>query len=249
MPCLAGPKREGFVTTEMRDITCVTRDVLVLDVDGTLVDSTYLHTVCWWQAFHQHDFDVSMAQIHRAIGMGADHLIPYLVGDVALPVQDEVSAEHRRLWHLWWRRVPTTRGAVVLLHEAARAGLDVVLASSADPDELNAMRRILDSDDCITAVVGAGDVDASKPEPDVLAVALDRVGAEPSDALFVGDSVWDGAAAQRLGLTFLGLLCGGTSATELTDSGAAATYGDPGDLATDLARWTAALEPVDTRAR
>ena len=154
-----------------------------------------------------------------------------------------------RLWHLWWRRVPTTRGAVVLLHEAARAGLDVVLASSADPDELNAMRRILDSDDRITAVVGAGDVDASKPEPDVLAVALDRVGAEPSDALFVGDSVWDGAAAQRLGLTFLGLLCGGTSATELTDSGAAATYGDPGDLATDLARWTAALEPVDTRAR
>jgi phosphoglycolate phosphatase-like HAD superfamily hydrolase len=220
--------------------TCVDvpRSVLILDVDGTLVDSTYLHTVCWWQAFHQHGFEVPMAEIHRAVGMGADHLVPHLVGTVPDHVRRDLSDEHGRLWHVWWPRVPTTRGAPALLHEAARAGLDVVLASSAKADELDAMRRVLDSDDCITAAVGAGDVDASKPEPDLLAVALDRVGADPADALFVGDSVWDGAAAQRAGITFVGVLCGGTSSAELTGSGARATYEDPGDLAVDLVRWT-----------
>jgi len=220
------------------DVHGVPRSVLVLDVDGTLVDTTYLHTVCWWQAFHQHGFDLAMADIHRAVGMGADHLAPHLVGPVSLRTVREVSAKHHRLWHVWWPRVRPTRGAGVLLREAARADLDVVLASSARSDELDAMRRLLDSDGCLTAVVGADDVDASKPDPDLLGVALDRVGAQPSDALFVGDSVWDGQAAGRLGVACVGLLCGGTSAAELRGSGALEVYDDPGALAVDLARWT-----------
>jgi phosphoglycolate phosphatase-like HAD superfamily hydrolase len=220
-------------------MTPVASAALVVDVDGTLVDSTYLHTVCWWQAFHQHGFAPPMAEIHRAVGMGADHLVPHLLGDVLGYVRDAIAAEHHRLWHVWWPRVPLTVGARALLQEAARLGLDVVLASSARPDELDAMRRTLDSDDCITAVVGAADVDSSKPDPDVLAVALDRAGTDAADALFVGDSVWDGIAAARLAVPFLGVLCGGTSAAELAAAGARATYADPGEVAMDLSRWVA----------
>src|SRR5689334_754070 len=124
------------------------RSVLVLDVDGTLVDSVYLHTVCWWQAFHQHGFEVPMADIQRSVGMGADHLVPRLIGPASTTVASAVADEHHRLWHVWWPRTPPTPGAALLLKEAKRLDLTVVLASSAQADELDAMRAVIDCDEC-----------------------------------------------------------------------------------------------------
>ena len=211
--------------------------VLVLDVDGTLVDSVYLHTICWWQAFHQHGFEVPMVDIHRSVGMGADHLVPHLLGPMSATYASVVTDEHRRLWHLWWARTRPTPGAGLLLREARRMDLTVVLASSAAADELAAMRDVVGCEDCITAAVGASDVSSSKPDPDVLAAALERVGAQPEDALFVGDSLWDAAAARRVGVTFLGVTTGGVSELELLGAGAAAVYTDPGELAMWLSTW------------
>jgi phosphoglycolate phosphatase-like HAD superfamily hydrolase len=210
---------------------------IVLDVDGTLVDSVYLHTVCWWRAFRQHRIDVPMVDIHRAVGMGADHLVPHVAGPVEAETAAAVTDEHGRLWRVYRRQVRPTRGAELLLREAARLGLAVVLASSASPDDLAAMRTTLACDDVVSAAVSSADVDASKPEPDIVALALARVRVAPADALMVGDSVWDGVAARRVGATFLAVLTGGTSAVELTNAGARAVYADPAELSADLVRW------------
>lgn len=213
--------------------------VVIFDVDGTLVDTTYLHAVCWWQVFRQHDHDVAMADIHRAVGMGADQLVPHLLGDQTSP--DELatlSAAHGTLWRTWWPHVRRTRGARELLEGCAAAGLSVVLASSAAEEELAAMRRVIGADAVISAATNRNDVDQSKPDPDLLHVALRRAHVDASEAVFVGDSIWDGEAASRAEVTFVGVLCGGTSEAELRAAGATSVYADPREALSQLAAWT-----------
>jgi phosphoglycolate phosphatase-like HAD superfamily hydrolase len=106
----------------------------------------------------------------------------------------------------------------------------VVLASSAKETELGRLRQVLDADDVITAATSSADADESKPAPDILQAALDQSDVDPQDCVFVGDAVWDVEAAARLDIPCIGLTCGGTSAAELTEAGAIATYEDPAAL-------------------
>ncbi len=209
----------------------VNRTGILFDVDGTLVDTTYLHAVAWWQAFRRHDHDVPMAEIHRAVGMGSDNLVEHLVGDAA---DERIAEAHDEFYKRWWPELRPLPGAADLLRACAKRGPAVVLASSAKDEELSKLRKVIDADDVIAAATSSSDAKQSKPAPDILQAALEQSGVDASRSLFVGDSVWDVEAAARLGISCIGLTCGGTSAAELTDRGAVATYENPADLLAHL---------------
>jgi HAD superfamily hydrolase (TIGR01509 family) len=207
------------------------RPGVLFDVDGTLVDTTYLHAVSWWEALRQVDRDVPMAAVHRAIGMGSDKLLDHLLGpDRDRDADDALTTAHDVLYGAWWERLRPLPGAVELLHAVAGRGLAVVLASSAREPELRQLRRVLDSDDVIAAATSSSDAEQSKPAPDILHAALDQSDVDPRRAVFVGDSVWDVLAAAELSVPCVGLTCGGTSEAELRDAGAVDVYEDPAAL-------------------
>jgi phosphoglycolate phosphatase-like HAD superfamily hydrolase len=204
---------------------------VLFDVDGTLIDSNYQHTLAWWQAFRRLGHDVQMASIHRAIGMGSDKLIGHLLGDDRQEADDEVlSSTHGAVFSTFWPSLRAFQGARELLDRCAGAGLTVVLSSSAHEDELQVLRKALNADDAISHATSSADAEASKPSPDILAAALETAGLEAGNTLFVGDSVWDVKAAAELGISCLGVTCGGTSEAELLDAGAMKVYADPEDL-------------------
>ena len=204
---------------------------VLFDVDGTLVDTNYLHTVAWWEAFAQAGHDVPMAPIHRAIGMGSDKMLDSLLPDDRDKDADaDIRTSHSALYSVYWSRLRPLPGARRLLRACHDQGLRVVLASSADPDELEVLVAALDVDQAIDAATSAGDVGASKPAPDLVQVALDHAEADPAETVFIGDAVWDVRAAESAGVPCVGLLSGGSSRGELTDAGAAAVYEGPADL-------------------
>jgi HAD superfamily hydrolase (TIGR01509 family) len=209
---------------------------VVFDLDGTLVDTTYVHTVCWWHAFVQFGHVVPMARLHRAVGMGGDKLIGHVLGEDRDTRHDaDLSAAHLALFATWLDLVRPMPGALQLLRWCRDQRLTVALASSAQPRVLDAMLDVLDQPD-FDVVTTTADVEESKPAPDLVAVAIEKAGLEPDEAVFVGDSVWDAQAAGQLGLPCVGLTCGGTSAAELTAAGAAWVLGDPHEL---VESWTA----------
>ena len=211
------------------------RPGVLFDVDGTLVDTTYLHTVAWWEALRREDREVPMAEIHRAIGMGSDMLLDHLLGtERDRGADDDLATAHDVLYGSWWERLRPLPGAAELLRAVAARGPAVVLASSAKAGELAILRRVVDADDVVTAATSSSDAEKSKPAPDILQAALDRSGVDPRRAVFVGDSVWDVEAAAKLDIPCIGLTCGGTSAAELSQAGAVATYEDPADLLAHL---------------
>ncbi|MEU9500726.1 HAD family hydrolase [Streptomyces sp. NPDC048196] len=215
------------------------RRAALFDMDGTLVDSTYLHAVTWWEAFRQAGHRVPTAAIHRTVGMGADHLIGHLLG----PDRDRegdaaISAAHKTLFAEYWSRLAPLEGAAELLRACAGRGWTVVLASSAGGGELSAMRAALDAEDALTAVTGADDVESSKPSPDLVEQALAQAGTEPGRAVFVGDTVWDMKAGARAGVPCVGVLSGGYGRSELLDAGAREVYEGPAAL---LARLDSSL--------
>jgi HAD superfamily hydrolase (TIGR01509 family) len=204
---------------------------VLFDVDGTLIDTTFLHAVCWAEALRQHGHTVSMAHLHHGIGMSSDKLLSHALGDDRDHDADDALVDaHLTLYKEWWGRLSPLSGAADLLRACRKRGLDVVLASSASEQELSALTSALDADDAVVATTSSSDADAGKPEPDILQAALEQSGLAADRVVFVGDAVWDGYAAQRAGVTFLGLTCGGTPAAELRRAGAVEVWDDPADL-------------------
>jgi HAD superfamily hydrolase (TIGR01509 family) len=208
---------------------------VLFDLDGTLVDTVYLHTVAWWQALRQQEHDVPMATIHRAIGMGGDRILDHLLGDDRdRDADDKMRDAHSALYAQYWARLRSTPGAKALLQAVHDRKWKVVLASSAAAPELKAMLAALDADDLIDTATGADDAESSKPAPDIVQVALKRSGLPADGVVFVGDSVWDVYAANALKIPTIGLTCGGSSAAELLEAGAAGVYEHPQALLADL---------------
>lgn len=197
----------------------------LFDVDGTLVDTNYLHAVTWWQAFGQAGYYVSMTDIHRAIGMGSDQMLGKLLPAGRDKDADaDLRAAHTTLYATYRSRLRPLPGAADLLRACKQRGLAVVLASSADEPEFHALRAALDAEDAIDAATFAGDVESSKPAPDLIQVALQKAGVPAEEAVFTGDTVWDIQACQTAGVPCIGLLSGGISGDELTAAGAAEVY-------------------------
>jgi len=209
---------------------------VLFDVDGTLVDTNYLHAVCWGEALRQQGRPVPMATVHRAIGMGSQELLDHLLGpERDHDLDDDLDAAHLTLYKQFWGRLQPLPGSAALLRRCARDGLRTVLASSASDDELNALRSALDADDAITDATSSEDAAAGKPAADILLAALDSVDAAAERSAFVGDSVWDGQAAKKAGLPFVGLTCGGSSEAELRENGAVEVWRDAEQL---LDNWS-----------
>lgn len=209
----------------------MTARAVLFDVDGTLVDSTYLHTVSWWQAFRRAGEDVPMAHIHRAIGMGADNLVPHVLGrDVDEDTLSSLADAHDAVYATYWPALRAFAGARELIRHCHDAGLTTVLASSAGADQVEVIRRLLDVDEWLDHSTSSADGDQSKPAPDLVQIALDKAGADAADAVFVGDAVPDVEACARAGVRCITLTCGGTGAEELRTAGAVEVYEDAAAL-------------------
>jgi HAD superfamily hydrolase (TIGR01549 family) len=197
--------------------------VAILDVDGTLVDSNYQHTIAWYRAFRQHGHVLPVWRIHRHIGMGGDQLVASLCGDEVEDEQgDDLRAAEKTLYLQLIDEVEPLAGARDLIVDLKNRGRRVVLASSAKPDEIEHYLDLLDARGLADAWTSAGDVEATKPAPDLVEAALESVGG--GAAVMVGDSTWDCKAAERAGVKTLAVLTGGFSEQELREAGAVEVF-------------------------
>ncbi len=198
---------------------------VLFDVDGTLLDTNYLHVLAWWQAFRDTGHEVAMWRLHRAIGIGSEELVQRLLGR---PDDDTVQAHSERYAALRDQVTPFPKAAE-LLTGCTELGLTVVLATSGTKADLDWMLPAIGAPDGVVAgVTTAADVDAAKPHPDLLEVALRDHRLDPARAVAVGDTVWDVDAARSARLPCVALRCGGIGGAEL--SGAVAVYDDPAAL-------------------
>ena len=183
-------------------------DTVLLDVDGTLVDSNYHHVVAWRRAFAQHGVDVPAARIHQAVGMGGDRLVGAVAGD---DVERECGDGVREAWESAYDemldQVRPLPGAADLVRAFARTGVRVVLASSGKTKHLDAARRLLDVDEHLAGVTTNNDVETSKPAGDIFGTALQSCGG--SRGLVVGDTPWDAKAAAACDMPCVLLRTGG----------------------------------------
>ena len=200
----------------------MTLDTVVLDVDGTLVDSVYARTIAWKAAFREVGVEVPSHRIHRAIGMGGDRVVAHLAGDaVAQGVGDEVARRQTEYFERLIPEVSATEGAADLLSLLRERGLRVVIASR--------LLELVDGAPGLVHRIDGGSVTArSKPAPDLLLAAVESVGG--TEAIVIGDSVWDTRAAQAAGLPCLAVRTGGFDDAELMANGATAVYENPGEL-------------------
>ena len=208
---------------------------VLFDVDGTLIDSSYLHTLAWWQAFRQAGHDGPMASIHRSIGMGGDQLLDHLLPERDADGDDALTASQAAVFATFWPALRRTDGARELLAQCHDSGLAVALASSAHGRDLEMLRAAIDADAYLHAATSSADAEESKPAPDILVAALKALDVPAERAVYVGDSVWDIKAASALDIPTIGLTCGGTSEAELRDAGAVEVYENPRALLASLA--------------
>jgi HAD superfamily hydrolase (TIGR01549 family) len=216
-------------------------EVALLDIDGTLLDSTYHHAIAWARAFAGAGHPVPVWKLHRHIGMGGDRLIPAVSSpEVAERLGDELTERHTRAYDELIEETGLLPGARELLDGLRAAGLEVVLASSSQPQHAQHALELLQASDRTDAWTTSEDASESKPDPELLEAALDRVSG--SRAVMIGDAVWDVEAASKAGIPTIGLLSGGFGEGELREAGAVAVYEDPADL---LARLDEALQRAE----
>jgi HAD superfamily hydrolase (TIGR01549 family) len=195
----------------------------ILDVDGTLVDTNYHHALAWYRAFHRHDVVLPIWRIHRHIGMGGDHLVKALGGDrLEEEKGDDIRAAEKVLYAELVDEVEPLAGSRKLIEDLKQRGHAVVLASSAKEEEIDHYLDLLDARELADDWTTSADVEATKPEPDLVRAAIDKAGA--GDAVMVGDSTWDCEAARRAGIETVAVLTGGFSEAELREAGAVAVY-------------------------
>jgi HAD superfamily hydrolase (TIGR01509 family) len=211
-----------------------TCSAVVFDIDGTLVDTNYLHIDAWLRAFVDIGRPVDAWRIHAAIGMDSAKLLDALLGEDAERLGDAAKERHRIHYAADEERIRAFADARALLDELARRGLKVVLATSSPPEEFAMTTKVLDAGDAVLTATTSSDVGTAKPEPDLVQVALQRAGVAAEDAVMVGDAVWDVQAAERAGVRCIGVRTGGVSGDELAQAGAVAVYDDVAALLADL---------------
>jgi HAD superfamily hydrolase (TIGR01509 family) len=206
----------------------------ILDVDGTLVDTNYQHALAWFRAFRQHGVVLPVWRIHRHVGMGGDQLVAALVSEeFDAEHGDDVRAAEKALYMSLIVEVQPLEGARELIQDLHKAGHAVVLASSAKADEIDHYLDLLDARGLVDGWTTSADVQSTKPEPDLVAAAIEKAGG--GEAVMVGDSTWDCESARRAGVKTLGVLMGGFSERELLDAGAERVFESLVELREQLA--------------
>ena len=203
--------------------------VAILDIDGTLVDTNYHHTIAWYRAFKQHEIALPLWRIHRHIGMGSDQLVGALTDEQTEHEQgDDIRAAEKVLYFQLITEVQTMEGSRELIEQLKQRGHTVVLASSAKADEVEVYLDLLDARELADAWTTSADVDATKPEPDLVKAALDRAGG--TDAVMVGDTPWDIEAAENADVPTIAVRTGGFGPDELEEAGAVAVFESVSEL-------------------
>jgi len=205
---------------------------VIFDVDGTLVDSNDAHARAFVEAFREFGFEIRFEKLRRLIGMGSDKLIAELIG------RDDESLAERKKALFRQRHLPALRAfpCVEELLAALRArGLKLAVASSAAGDELDALLERAHAKRYLEARTDAGDAERSKPDPDIMQAALRKLALPAARCVMVGDTPYDAEAAQRAGLAFVGVRCGGWSDADLHP--AIGVYRDAADLLRHVETW------------
>lgn len=214
----------------MTDADGQPRGALLLDVDGTLLDTVYLHVYAWFRAFQEAGHEVSCFDISRQIGRPSPDLVTALLGR-----QDEhVVAGHARYWEPLRPLCLPFHRAGELVRTATERGLRVVYCTSASQQDTEVFRAKLGADSFVHGVVSAADVEHGKPAPDIVRRSVQVAGVDADRAVMVGDTVYDIRAAAAAGVPAIGVLAGGIGEKELRDAGATAVYGNVSELLDDL---------------
>lgn len=203
---------------------------MLFDIDGTLVDSNYLHVEAWAHAFHDVGVDVDAWRIHRMIGLDSQKLLEEVLGDRTDELGDRAKELNKQYYFDVVDRMRPFEGARAVIADLVERGVRVALATSAPDDELKILLKVLDVDDLLTDTTSADDVETAKPEPDVVLAGMAKTKTAPADTILVGDTRWDVIAAKRAGVDCVGVLSGGVSEAELLDAGAIAVVRDVAEL-------------------
>jgi HAD superfamily hydrolase (TIGR01509 family) len=206
----------------MTEVDHELRPGVLLDLDGTLVDSNYLHTLAWFRAFADVGEWAPMNAIHRLIGVGGDQLVFRLLGHENQEAQKRRSIRYRELIG----EVRPFPGATQFVVELRDAGLLVAVATSSPADEVETMVELLDIGRVVTAITTADDVAVAKPAPDVFVTGLEMARIDPRRAVVIGDSIWDVRAATAAGIGAVTVETGGFSRHELAEEGAREVHRD-----------------------
>jgi HAD superfamily hydrolase (TIGR01549 family) len=207
----------------------------ILDIDGTLVDTNYQHAIAWYRAFRHSDIVLPVWEIHRHIGMGGDQLVAALTDDDTEEEKgDAIRDAEKTLYMELIGEVEPFEASRELIEDLKERSHTVVLASSAKEDEVEHYLDLLDARDLADGWTTSADVDATKPEPDLVKAALDEASAESDDATMIGDTPWDIKAAKKAGVGTIAVLTGGFGEDELREAGAIAVYESVAALRDDL---------------
>jgi HAD superfamily hydrolase (TIGR01509 family) len=205
--------------------------IAVLDIDGTLVDTNYQHALAWYRAFRRHQIVLPVWRIHRHIGMGGDQVVRALTDErTERELGDEIRSAEKEQYFELIDEVEPMEGARELISELGRRGHLVVLASSAKPEEVERYLDLLDARELADAWTHSGDVESTKPAPDLVRAALAKVGGAAEDAVMVGDTPWDVHAASGAEVPTIAVLTGGFAIEELRESGAVEVFESVAEL-------------------
>jgi HAD superfamily hydrolase (TIGR01509 family) len=199
--------------------------VVVLDVDGTLMDTNYLHTEAWARAFEEVGHRVPRVELHKQVGKGSDLLIGEFVEDEEMAAKiDELHSEFYGELQEHGHPLP---GAKELIPSLLERGYEVWFVTSAKDEELEHHIGELEAEGKITGVVNSSDVENSKPAPDIFELTLEKADASPDETVAVGDAIWDIESASGAGIQTVAVLTGGAfSEQELIEAGAVEVYED-----------------------
>jgi HAD superfamily hydrolase (TIGR01509 family) len=208
---------------------------VLLDVDGTLVDSNDAHAFAWVDAFVEHGVSVSFEAVRRCIGMGGDKLMPAVSGLADdSPLGQKIGTRRGEIFQAVYlpslKPFPGARDLVAALKER---GLTVVAASSAKKDELRKLLEVAGVRELLDEKTSSDDAEESKPDPDIIHAALSRAETAPGDAIMIGDTPYDIEAAGKAGVLTIAFRSGGWSDFDLRE--AIAVYDGPADLLARLA--------------
>ncbi|MBA3619812.1 MAG: HAD family hydrolase [Acidothermales bacterium] len=208
-------------------------DTAVVDVDGTLVDTNYQHALAWFRAFRRVDVTLPLWLIHRHIGMGGDQLVEAVAGaEVEQRYGDEVRDAWKAEFDPMLKEIVPLPGARELVAEVKRRGFRLVLASSGNPQHVEHFLDLLGARQLADAWTTSEDVENTKPAPDLIKVAVDKV--DGARAVAIGDTTWDAVAAGKLEVPSIAVRTGGFSAEELREAGAGWVYESLDALREDL---------------
>jgi len=207
-------------------------EAVLCDIDGTLVQSNWLHAAAWKDAFAAIDIQLELEELRRQIGKGGDELIPVFVPWWRRSAVEEPLKTYRKFifqqdYLHQVKALPKVRDFLLRLKEA---GIELSLATSADQDQLEAYKKIAHMEDLIKESSSADDADRSKPHPDIFEATLKKLGLPASKVLALGDTPYDAEAAGKAGISTVGVTTGGWSKQEMLEAGCIEAYTDVAEL-------------------